>query len=55
MAYSESGIPLEKIYLIDETGSITQMKNSKNTSYEEISSNIDSFFPPNRPSCICWR
>ena len=46
IAYSEASIPADKIYLIDETGCIVQMEGSKRTTYEEMSSNIDSLFPP---------
>ena len=45
IAYSDSSIPPEKVYLIDENGCMVQLKDSKTTSYEELANNIDAIFP----------
>jgi len=45
IAYSESSISPDKVYLIDEEGCIVHMKDLKTTSYGELSKNINLIFP----------
>lgn len=46
VAYCQSSISPENVYLIDECGSIVQVNSSRKTSYNELSNNIDSILPP---------
>jgi phosphatidate phosphatase PAH1 len=45
VAYTNSAIPPERIYLIDEHSCMIRLKDSNITSYEEHANNIDTIYP----------
>jgi phosphatidate phosphatase PAH1 len=45
IAYTNSAILPERVYLIDENSCMTRLKDSNITSYEEHANNIDTIYP----------